>query len=124
MVNEVQQAVGSIILSLCVNSHSQSLSRLINLLYVSDDQSRCSSGVLDPIVVRTNSTFLHHLQFISRGRQLVSDGHFMANDIQEKVSVLGARRELLGQTWSDRNDIYEQSLDTQVRGADFYAVMS
>ncbi|XP_037069817.1 spectrin beta chain, non-erythrocytic 1-like [Pollicipes pollicipes] len=52
--------------------------------------------------------------FIARGRELVMSGHFMANDIQEKVSVLGARRDLLGQTWNDRNDIYNQSLDTQM----------
>ena len=38
----------------------------------------------------------------------------MATEIRDKVSVLGTRRDLLAQTWKDRHDIYEQSLDTQV----------
>ncbi|XP_043236847.1 spectrin beta chain, non-erythrocytic 2-like isoform X8 [Amphibalanus amphitrite] len=52
--------------------------------------------------------------FISRGQELISSGHFMSTDIQDKVNVLGARRDLLAQTWKDRQDIYEQSLDTQI----------
>ncbi|XP_063994705.1 spectrin beta chain, non-erythrocytic 5 isoform X3 [Diachasmimorpha longicaudata] len=48
------------------------------------------------------------------GRGLIEDGHFLAKEIQEKISVLEQRKNVLTDTWEQRKLIYEQNLDTQL----------
>jgi hypothetical protein len=45
----------------------------------------------------------------------ILQGHFLGNDIQEKIRILEQRYYLLNETWSNRRILYEQNLDTQVR---------
>ena len=52
-------------------------------------------------------------KFYETGHTLVQQGHFLAKEIQEKVSVLKQRRQTLEETWQSRKLIYEQNLDTQ-----------
>ncbi|XP_066999614.1 spectrin beta chain, non-erythrocytic 5 isoform X3 [Anabrus simplex] len=52
--------------------------------------------------------------FYMNGKALINQGHFLANEIEEKISVLEQRREMLNDTWSRRMTIYEQNLDTQM----------
>ncbi len=41
-------------------------------------------------------------------------GHFLSDEIEDKISVLKQRRKVLNDTWYLRQTIYEQNLDTQV----------
>ncbi|XP_039289552.1 LOW QUALITY PROTEIN: spectrin alpha chain, non-erythrocytic 1-like [Nilaparvata lugens] len=52
--------------------------------------------------------------FYKTGNTLISQGHFLANEIQEKIAVLEQREQLLNDTWQIRKTIYEQNLDTQL----------
>ncbi|XP_014213231.1 spectrin beta chain, non-erythrocytic 1 isoform X2 [Copidosoma floridanum] len=52
-------------------------------------------------------------KFYEAGQKLVQQGHFLAKEIQEKVSVLKQRSQTLEETWERRKLIYEQNLDTQ-----------
>ncbi|XP_031782461.2 spectrin beta chain, non-erythrocytic 1 isoform X3 [Nasonia vitripennis] len=52
-------------------------------------------------------------KFYKTGQALVQQGHFLAKEIQEKVSVLRQRSQILEETWEQRKLIYEQNLDTQ-----------
>jgi spectrin beta len=53
-------------------------------------------------------------KFSHTGHKLIAEGHFLAHEIDEKISVLEQRKELLSDTWARRKAIYEQNLDTQV----------
>ncbi|XP_063234159.1 spectrin alpha chain, non-erythrocytic 1 isoform X2 [Bacillus rossius redtenbacheri] len=53
-------------------------------------------------------------KFYQTGSALISQGHFLANDIQEKIAILKQRRQFLNDTWEKRKNIYEQNLDTQI----------
>lgn len=53
-------------------------------------------------------------QFSHTGHKLIAEGHFLANEILEKISILEQRKQLLSDTWARRKAIYEQNLDTQV----------
>lgn len=53
-------------------------------------------------------------QFSHTGHKLIAGGHFLANEILEKISILEQRKQLLSDTWARRKAIYEQNLDTQV----------
>ncbi|XP_058824690.1 spectrin beta chain, non-erythrocytic 1 isoform X6 [Topomyia yanbarensis] len=48
------------------------------------------------------------------GTKLIKDGHFLANEIQEKIAILGQRKRLLDNTIIQRAEIYELNLDTQL----------
>jgi spectrin beta len=52
-------------------------------------------------------------KFYETGQALVQQGHFLAKEIQDKVSVLRQRSQILEETWQRRKLIYEQNLDTQ-----------
>nr|XP_018898887.1 PREDICTED: spectrin beta chain, non-erythrocytic 1 isoform X2 [Bemisia tabaci] len=54
------------------------------------------------------------LAFYKTGNTLISQGHFLAGEIQEKIKILEQRNELLLDTWNQRRIIYEQNLDTQL----------
>jgi spectrin beta len=53
-------------------------------------------------------------KFSQTGHKLIAEGHFLAHEIEEKISVLEQRKQLLNDTWACRKVIYEQNLDTQV----------
>ncbi|XP_076180871.1 spectrin beta chain, non-erythrocytic 5 kst isoform X3 [Ptiloglossa arizonensis] len=53
-------------------------------------------------------------KFYENGQELIEQGHFLAKEIEDKISVLQYREEFLKDTWAERMDIYEQNLDTQL----------
>lgn len=54
------------------------------------------------------------IKFYQIGGKLIEDGHFLSNEVEDKVSVLKQRKQLLDDTWENRRVIYEQNLDTQM----------
>ncbi|GBP27213.1 Spectrin beta chain, non-erythrocytic 5 [Eumeta japonica] len=50
-------------------------------------------------------------QLYSDGEKLVKEGHFMAQEISERMATLRARREQLEETWQKRSVIYARHLD-------------
>jgi spectrin beta len=62
-------------------------------------------------------------QFSQTGHKLIAEGHFLANEILEKISILEQRKQLLNDTWARRKAIYEQNLDTQVPHYPIQSVM-
>ncbi|KAJ8705806.1 hypothetical protein PYW08_012852 [Mythimna loreyi] len=48
------------------------------------------------------------------GEKLVKEGHFMSNEIEERMSLLRSRRAHLDAAWSNRERIYTQHLDALV----------
>lgn len=53
-------------------------------------------------------------KFYKTGSGLIQQGHFLAKEIEEKISILEQRKQLLNDTWEQRKEIYEQNLDTQL----------
>ncbi|KAK0173670.1 hypothetical protein PV328_006832 [Microctonus aethiopoides] len=53
-------------------------------------------------------------KFYRIGQGLIQQGHFLSKEIQEKISVLSQRKQILTDTWEHRRIIYEQNLDTQM----------
>lgn len=53
-------------------------------------------------------------KFYADGNKLVNQGHFLSDEVEEKIKILKDRHKLLTDTWKSRKDIYEQNLDTQV----------
>ncbi|XP_034944641.1 LOW QUALITY PROTEIN: spectrin beta chain, non-erythrocytic 5 [Chelonus insularis] len=53
-------------------------------------------------------------KFNKTGKGLIEQGHFLAKEIQEKISILEQRKQVLMDTWEQRKLIYEQNLDTQI----------
>lgn len=58
-----------------------------------------------------NDAFEH---FYKNGRRIINEKHFLSNEIQDKINVLGQRNELLETTLRKRHEIYELNLDTQL----------
>ena len=52
-------------------------------------------------------------RFTRSGNELIANGHFLAEDIQDKVHTLKQRYEVLRDSARRRHDIYEQNLDAQ-----------
>lgn len=53
-------------------------------------------------------------KFYKNGEKLIKEKHFMANEVQEKISILDQRKRLLEHTLEKRKEIYELNLDTQI----------
>lgn len=53
-------------------------------------------------------------KFYKAGRKLISDEHFLAYEIEEKIRTLEQRKKLLDTTLNNRKEIYELNLDTQL----------
>ena len=53
-------------------------------------------------------------KFYRTGQELIEGGHFLAKEIEDKISVLQHRQQFLKDTWEQRRRIYEQNLDTQL----------
>lgn len=66
----------------------------------------------------------HHVEIESRseafdkfyrdGQKLIADKHFLAHEVQERISVLEQRKLLLDATLQRRQEIYKLNLDTQL----------
>ncbi|XP_055309165.1 spectrin beta chain, non-erythrocytic 1 isoform X4 [Sitodiplosis mosellana] len=52
--------------------------------------------------------------FYKNGHRIISEKHFLSNEIQDKITVLRQRHELLETTLQKRHKIYELNLDTQL----------
>lgn len=52
--------------------------------------------------------------FYDSGAKLIKQGHFLSAEVEERISALRQRHQLLIDTWSTRHRIYEQSLDAQI----------
>ena len=52
-------------------------------------------------------------RFIQTGNELIAKGHFLSDDIQDKVNTLAQRYEFLLSSGKRRQEIYEQNLDAQ-----------
>ncbi|XP_049846907.1 spectrin beta chain, non-erythrocytic 1 isoform X2 [Schistocerca gregaria] len=61
------------------------------------------------ILARTDS----FTNFYDKGDDLIRKGHFLANEIEEKINVLKQRERLLHETWRERHNLYRLNLDTQ-----------
>ncbi len=53
-------------------------------------------------------------RFYKTGRKLISDEHFLAYEVEEKIKTLEQRKKLLDTTLKNRREIYELNLDTQL----------
>jgi len=70
----------------------------------------CHNEYRAEIDIRTDA----FTKFSQIGHKLIAEGHFLAHEIEEKISILEQRKELLNDTWTRRMAIYNQNLDTQV----------
>ena len=50
-------------------------------------------------------------KFEELGQELIDQGHYMSDDIKEKISSLAHRRRTLQELWTLRNSLYEQHID-------------
>lgn len=53
-------------------------------------------------------------KFSVAGNALIDQGHFMGEEIADKINTLEGRRKLLLETWQKRALIYERNLDLRV----------
>lgn len=53
-------------------------------------------------------------RFYKAGRKLISDEHFLAYEVEEKIKTLEQRKKLLDTTLKNRKEIYDLNLDTQL----------
>lgn len=56
-------------------------------------------------------------KFSDAGNALIDQGHFMAEEIAEKIAVLESRRKFLLETWTTRHETYARVLDLRVSEA-------
>ena len=76
----------------------------------------CGSAALQMAAHREYKTEIDARQeafdrFVNTGKALITDGHFLADEIQDKVDTLTQRRQLLLESFKRREDIYEQNMD-------------
>lgn len=60
--------------------------------------------------------------FSAAGNALIDQGHFMAEEIADKIATLEARRKLLLETWQKRALIYERNHDLRVNFAGIFII--
>ena len=53
-------------------------------------------------------------QVYDTGNDLIRKGHFLSQDIRDRIDLLEKRMEFLKTTWRNRNNIYEHNLDVQM----------
>ena len=53
-------------------------------------------------------------EFYNTGSKLISEGHILKSEIQNKIKLLKLRFQLLEETWEKRSIIYDQNLDVQL----------
>ena len=54
-------------------------------------------------------------KFCQAGHRLIAEGHFLAHEIEEKISILEQHKQLLNDTWARRKAIYDQNQGTKVQ---------
>jgi len=54
-------------------------------------------------------------KFSQTGHKFIVEGHFLAHEIEEKISILEQFKQLLNDTVARHMAIYDQNLDTQVQ---------
>lgn len=52
--------------------------------------------------------------FYENGRSFIKEGHFLSQEIEDKIKILQQRMELLESIWNKRDIIYKQNLDVQL----------
>ncbi|XP_043484059.1 spectrin alpha chain [Leptopilina heterotoma] len=52
--------------------------------------------------------------FSRTGQDLIEQGHFLAKEIEDKISVLEQRKQVLKDIWQQRKLVYEENLDTEI----------
>merc|ERR1712241_786545 len=65
-------------------------------------------GLLHDEMIERGNDFARFEDF---GRELIDNGHYMSQDIQEKVSSVSHRKKTLMELWTLRNSLYEQHID-------------
>ena len=65
-------------------------------------------GLLHDEMIERGNDFARFEDF---GLELVNNGHYMSQDIQEKVSSVSHRKKTLLELWTLRNSLYEQHID-------------
>lgn len=55
-------------------------------------------------------------RFLVAGEQIVASGHFMSDEVEDRMRRLSDSRAALEHTWTRRREVYDQSLDLQVGG--------
>lgn len=53
-------------------------------------------------------------RFLMAGEQIVASGHFMSDEVEDRMRRLSDSRAALEHTWTRRREVYDQSLDLQV----------
>lgn len=53
-------------------------------------------------------------QFYNTGNRLINNGHFLSQDIENRILTLQQRMDFLNNTWINRSIIYDQNLDVQL----------
>lgn len=53
-------------------------------------------------------------KFYKAGKKLIEDGHFLANEVEDKIRVLEQRQRLLDETLNNRRGLYDLNLDTRI----------
>jgi len=59
--------------------------------------------------LKERSSEIKHFEEI--GHELIDNGHYMSDDIREKISQLNHKKKNLQEFWTLRNSLYEQHLD-------------
>ena len=53
----------------------------------------------------------HIDNFISKGKHMISKGHVLSGQINEKITNLAVQWEVLDDIWAKRNELYIDNLD-------------
>ncbi|KAL1471295.1 hypothetical protein MTO96_023750 [Rhipicephalus appendiculatus] len=53
-------------------------------------------------------------RFVANGEKIIASGHFMADEVRDRIRRLSDSRKALEHTWNRRQEIYDQSLDLQL----------
>ncbi|KAH6925479.1 hypothetical protein HPB50_005728 [Hyalomma asiaticum] len=61
-------------------------------------------------------------RFVANGEKIIARGHFMADEVRDRIRRLSDSRKALEHTWNRRQEIYDQSLDLQQNFSDLSSV--
>ncbi|XP_070377881.1 spectrin beta chain, non-erythrocytic 1-like isoform X1 [Dermacentor albipictus] len=53
-------------------------------------------------------------RFVANGDKIIASGHFMSDEVRDRIRRLSESRKVLEHTWKRRQEIYDQSLDLQL----------
>ncbi|XP_065309042.1 spectrin beta chain-like isoform X2 [Dermacentor albipictus] len=53
-------------------------------------------------------------RFVANGDKIIASGHFMSDEVRDRIRRLSESRKALEHTWKRRQEIYDQSLDLQL----------